>query len=246
MTLMDQFLKAVDAIKATKPKYVKTGDGSNGTCDCVGLIIGALRRIGVGWKDPKGKTAIHGSNYAARNQVSSFKYITDANQLSIGDLVFKAWFPADRKYDLPSRYKVGGAYYNGDMKDYYHIGVVTSTKPLAITHMTTPTVKVDTKLGKWNYAGKHIKLTGEDGTIQQAPVVTPVKQEEEACVATVVSPNGNSVKMRAKPSTLCALWDKIPSGTKLTLLEQGEEWCKVSFRNRKGWYMMTKFLKVGK
>lgn len=80
--------------------------------------------------------------------------INDVNDLQIGDIVFKAYEPGDSGYDLPSRYKNGGTYYDGDLKDYYHVGVVTSVRPLHITHMTTPTVKVDTKLGKWGYYGK--------------------------------------------------------------------------------------------
>lgn len=87
--------------------------------------------------------------------------VKSASALQTGDIVFKAYAPGESGYNLPKRYKPGGAYYNGDLNDYYHVGVVTRTSPLQITHMTTPTVKVDTKIGKWQYYGKltYLKTT---------------------------------------------------------------------------------------
>lgn len=37
-------------------------DGRNGQCDCIGLIIGAVRLAGEEWK------WTHGSNYSARHR----------------------------------------------------------------------------------------------------------------------------------------------------------------------------------
>jgi len=90
------------------------------------------------------------------------KKIGKIGELKTGDIVFKAYDPGDSGYDLPDRYKPGGAYYDGDLNDYYHVGVVTSVSPFQITHMTTPTVKVDTKLGKWGYYGKLTLLKSEE------------------------------------------------------------------------------------
>ena len=38
----DAFLSAVDAIQAEAPTYRSGGKAADGTCDCIGLIIGAL------------------------------------------------------------------------------------------------------------------------------------------------------------------------------------------------------------
>lgn len=57
--------------------------------------------------------------------------------------------------------------------------------------------------------------------------------------------NGKPVKLRAKPSTNCKLYDKVPCGAFVTLVKYGAEWCQVDYGIRKGWYMMTKFLGVG-
>ena len=59
---IQMFLNKVAVIKALNPARREPGDGSNGYCDCIGLIIGAIRRCGLKW------TGIHGSNWAARKE----------------------------------------------------------------------------------------------------------------------------------------------------------------------------------
>ena len=76
----------------------------------------------------------------------------------------------------------------------------------------------------------------------------PVQIED----ATVWSDNGNPVKMREKQSQSCRPYDDIPVGTVVAVDEynactdaKGNQWSKVSYGIRKGWYIMTKFLSVG-
>jgi len=141
MTLKE-FLNAIAEIKALQPRYRLGHTGDDGYCDCIGLIIGAIQRCGGKW------SGIHGSNWAARNEVSDLRKITSNADLSVGDLVFKAIAPGRPGNDLPSRYNS-----HPDKNDYYHIGVVQSVYPLRILHMTTPAVQTDTKLGAWTYHG---------------------------------------------------------------------------------------------
>jgi len=244
--LLETFLKKVDVIKKSRPIYRQPGDGSDGTCDCIGLIIGAIRRSGLKW------TGIHGSNYAVRKASVNFRKITDASQLELGDMVFKGRAPGEAKYDLPSRYKKGGVYYNGDLTDYYHVGVVTKLNPLNITHMTSPTVKVDTTLGKWGYASRAKPLV-DAGAYKDSPSPTPAPGPSPAPAPTptpvgktakVIAQSGKTVKMRQKPTTQCGVYDDVPVGATVTLNEYGTNWCKISYGRRNGWYMMTKFLSV--
>ncbi len=114
------FLEQLETICATKPDYRIGGSGTDGTCDCIGLIIGAVRRAGGSW------TGIHGSNYAARKQMADFGEIKAAD-LFVGEVIYKARKPGDSSYSLPDRYKVGD-----DLLDYYHVGVVTKVHPLEI------------------------------------------------------------------------------------------------------------------
>lgn len=237
---LKSFLKYVDIIKRSKPTYRQPGDGSDGTCDCIGLIIGAIRRMGLKW------TGIHGSNWAARKEIVELKKINSVSDLRVGDVVFKAYEKGASKWDLPKRYQKGGAYYNGDLKDYYHVGVVTSVNPLNITHMTSPTVKVDPSLGKWGYYGILSKLAGD--------VKIPIPQDTTpqnpgpatGATAIVTAPSGRYVKMRQQPSTTCKLYEEIPIGARVTLEAPGEKWARISYGRRKNWYMMAKYLNVEK
>lgn len=64
-------------------------------------------------------------------------------------------------------------------------------------------------------------------------------------ILTVWAENGKPVKLRAKPSTSCKLYDDVPCNSEVELVKYGEEWCKVNYKTRKGWYMMTKFIGRG-
>jgi len=251
--LIKKFLEMVQKIKSLNPAYKQPGDGSNGVCDCIGLIIGAVRRMGLKW------TGIHGSNWAARRESVELKYIESISQLELGDAVYKGVGPDgigpkplnggtfSHKYDLPSRYKHSGAYYNGDLKDYYHVGVVTSVNPLRITHMTSPHMKVDTGLSQnskspWNY---HAKIKPIVNAASKAPTPVPPDPIPYAGIkAIVVSDNGSPVKMRQYPSTSCSTWDKLPVGTEVTIVEPGEKWAKINGGRREGWYMKAEFLDI--
>lgn len=92
-------------------------------------------------------------------------------------------------------------------------------------------------------------LAEDDSFLHPAePVIpeTPVESEPtEGDNMTVQSENGKPVKLRQKPSTYCNVYDEVPVGSIVRLVQFGEDWCKVDFGIRKGWYMMTKFLKEG-
>lgn len=233
MTLLEKFISKILVIKALKPTYRQPGDGSDGTCDCVGLIIGAFRRAGISW------SGIHGSNWFARKEIVSLTPIKNQSDLKVGDAVFKCYEPGQAGYALPARYKKGGKYYNGDVRDYMHIGVVTSVNPFNITHMGVPTVKVDTSIGKyWKYKG-WLKLLGNE-PVEQLPPKTPTAK----CQAKVVAKSGRYVKMRKEPSKKCGLYEEIPIGSIVTIEEPGDQWAKISYGKWKNYYMMAEFLEI--
>ena len=212
------FLAQVAALAAEGPTYRLGGDGSDGTCDCIGLVIGAIRRAGGSW------TGIHGSNYAARYEMRELLPITEAGELCLGDVVYKARTPGQAGYDLPERYAA-----SPDKRDYYHVGVVTSTNPLEITHCTGPGIVRDGSLGKWSYRGRLKKVGyGSD------PVVL-------ATQATVTAPSGGTVKLRSEPSKNSKLYWEIPVGATVTIGDQRDGWTAVTYGGQSGW-MMTDFL----
>lgn len=218
--ILEAFIAQVEAIAQASPVYRLGGDGSDGTCDCIGLVIGAIRRAGGSW------TGTHGSNYAARYEMRELLPVMAAGELCLGDVVYKARTPGQAGYALPERYKN-----DPDQRDYYHVGVVTATSPLEITHCTGPGIVRDTKLGKWVYRGR-LKKVDYDGT----EVVEPMVQ-----TAKVTAASGSAVKMRSKPSASDRLYWEVPVGAEVQVAEVTGSWAKVRYGDRTG-YMMTDFL----
>ena len=220
---LTEFLAGIRAIRELNPTYRLGGSGVDGTCDCIGLIIGAIRRAGGIW------TGTHGTNYAARNEMTGLRRITSASELFVGEAVYKAWMPGDVGYPLSSRYNT-----SEDLLDYYHVGVLMSVTPLEIWHCTTNSgsggIKVDTKLGVWAWAGRLRKIDydGSGGV-------------EMAQKATVTATSGSTVNLRSTPDTSKPYLAKVPLGTVVDVLEVGSEWCTVIALGKRG-YMMRQFL----
>ena len=228
------FIQMALQIAETLPKYKLGCDGSRGFCDCIGLIIGALKRAGKAWG------GIHGSNYAARYRIrGGVKKISSQGDLKVGHLVFKGT-PNGPK--LPNRYKKGKSMYNGDLTDYYHVGIVISVSPLCIMHMTSPTIKKDTSLGKWGYYGE-CTLIDYGSTEKSAETITPVVTTEKT--ATVTAASGKTVNLRVGPSTKRKLVERIPLGETVTILREEGDWDYVQYGRYTG-YMMDMYLMTGK
>ena len=234
MVGLDAFLRGVQEIKAEAPTYRLGGDGSDGTCDCIGLIIGAIRRAGGKWN------GTHGSNYAARFAVGEVMRNVDAESLEIGWIVFKARGPLDAGYHLPDKYRVGGASYTGDVMDYYHVGVVTSIDPLNITHCTkgggVDGVTVDTRQGDWRYAGPCALVTYDTDSPEGGDTSMETRR------ATVISQDGNPVKLRSTPSTDKPYLAKVPVGTEVEVMQDAQGWAQVRLPSGQVGYMMDEFL----
>ena len=220
----DTFLSAVDAIQAEAPTYRSGGKAADGTCDCIGLIIGALNRCGVKWP------GIHGSNWAARNAMAWLLPVSDASDLTVGDIVYKARRPGETGYSLPERYAA-----DPDRCDYYHVGVVRSVEPLRIVHCTSPGgVVTDTKLGKWAYRGG-LSLIGE--AADEGKVVTGM------ATATVTAESGSTVNLRKTPGG--DLVDRVPVGSVVQVVsyQPGAQWAQVAYSGKAGW-MDVAFLRM--
>lgn len=199
-------------------------------CDCIGLIMDGLELAGGKWP---GK---HGTNWAARNAIDDLSYVSGADQLFLGEILFKAREPGESGYDLPNDYAS-----SPDQRDYYHVGVVTNVSPLEITHCTNVDggIKQDASLGAWHYGGrlKYVDYnTGEDAT---EPEPGPLYQ------AVVTAPTGNTVNLRKGPSTNNTILEKVPIGATVDVLERGGTWCKVRHGSIIG-YMMTEYLRESK
>ena len=225
----EKFVEGVNSIYVEQPAYKLGHDGSDGECDCIGMPRGALEREGV-----TDVTNMRGTNQAARHTILNLQQIKKADQLRVGDVVLKVRDKDDKDMPLPDRYRKGGADYDAKIGEinFTHIGTVTRVNPLEITHMTSPTAKKDTRLAGWTWFG-------------QLPWVGEGEEEDPAETewAIVWAENGGTVKMRAKPSTLCRLYWDVPVGSQVILLEPGGTWSRIIWAGREG-YMMTKFLRA--
>lgn len=236
-TTREKFVDKCMVIVNAKPVY-KLGCSSTKECDCIGMVKYGLHKNGV-------EFTTSGTNWTIRNQVYNVRDIHSVDDLKFGDVVFKMKTPSESGYNLPSKYRPGGSAFNNDLNDYCHIGVVKSVSPLRIIHMTSPTAKTDTKIGKWKKAAcldKRYISDSEDPVPELDPTPTPEPTKD---IATVYAESGRYVKMRKEPSTQCRLYEEVPIGATVTIVEFGYEWCKINYGSRRGWYMMTKFLIVG-
>lgn len=237
-----KFLAKVREIFNSNPTRREPGDGSDGYCDCIGLIIGSIRRMGLTWN------GIHGCNWAARKEFVKLDKINSVSDLEVGDVVLKGRPKGHSKWDLPSRYRNGGKYFNGDLTDYYHAGVVDSVNPLQIRHMSTK-MTIDTKLNHnknsvWNYHGKLKILVKAAGGSIPAPTPAPAPDTPTTgSRAVVVADSGGTVNLRRTPSLKGALITRVPLGTYVDIIAPGETWAKIKYSGVTG-YMMAKFLDI--
>lgn len=233
---LDTFLSKVQVIKNLRPTYRQPGDGSDGTCDCIGLVIGAIRRSGGKWP------GIHGTNYAIRNEVEDISEVTSVSVLHVGDVVFKYY---DSTAGLPSRYKPGGSYYNGDLRDYYHVGVVTSVNPLNITHMST-TIKVDTRLGQWKIRG-WLKRVSKPNSSKEDKPLGGIEVMTSLYGMKVSTPNKGTLNMRSSTNPNSKLICTIPNGTVLPIYDDSAStgMYKTSYNNQIGYVNKDFLVKVG-
>ena len=220
------FLEKVQQIAGEEPVYREGGTGKDGTCDCIGLVMGAMYRLG------RREYPMHSSNYFARFQTDGLSAIAGEESLLPGMIVYKARSGQDR---LHERYLPGGRYHTGDLLDYYHAGVVESVQPLVIVHCTTGGgangILRDSALGTWSHAGF---VSGVDS----APA-----QEAGGEPAIVAAPGGQTVNLRSRPSAKGPIIARVPVGSAVSVLESAQGWAKIQFAGNTG-YMMTQFLNM--
>ena len=233
----EKYIDGVNSIYEEKPSYEKGHDGSDGKCDCIGMCRGGLKRGGA--TDIKNMS---GTNQAARETILNLQEIEDESQLIKGDVVLKTRDKDDPDMPLQDKYRKGNKGYDPYIGEtnFTHIGTVTKTNPLEITHMTSPTAKKDTKMKGWTWLGE-LPWVEYEAEPEPPPEPEPVP---EPLTATVWAESGKTVKMRAKPSTGCSMYWDVPIGETVDMIQRGDEWSRIRWKGISG-YMMTKFLRIG-
>ena len=196
------------------------GAAQRGCVDCSGAFVYAYNLHGL--------SIAHGSNAIARNYVERLEPIADAIP---GMAAFKYYPPGHPKWNLPAKYRKGGSEYNGDLNDYYHVGLVDGTDKNVLNAKSTQAGFSRDPLSKWSCVGrlKAVNYSGESkGGVPMQMVVS--------------CPAGETVRLRNAPKMGAAVVAKIPAGTIVSAEDVGnEDWYLVRYDGKSG-YMMAEFL----
>lgn len=225
-----EFARAVEELALTITGYQTGKKGQNGLCDCIGLVMGAMTRLG------RGSYPMHSTNYFARYQMDGLRVLSPAERLGFGQLVYKA--NSDQS-GLNDRYKAGGRYYTGDTLNYYHVGVVTAVSPLEITHCTSSGnisgIKRDSNTKGWTHVGE---LRGVDYALAHNREEDAVAMADKMVVYAL---SGGTVRMRERPSLDAPTKIKVPVGETVIVNESADGWAQIEYNGETG-YMMTRYL----
>lgn len=192
--------------------------------DCSGAFVRAYKQYGL--------SIYHGSNRIARSYVVSLLPVSQAKP---GMAAFKAREPGEQLYDLPSQYKPGGSHYNGDLNDYYHIGLVDSDPRYVLNAQSTQRGFQRSKMQDgWDAVGclKAVDYTENGGNDEMGYLYE----------ATVDSANDKPVNLRKSPSTSASVIGAVKDGASVKVLAEVDgDWAEIDTGSKTG-YMMRGFL----
>ena len=227
----------------------KWGAAQRGCVDCSGAFCYVWKQFN--------KSIAHGSNKIARSYIKEMLPVSAAKP---GMAAFKKRVPGDEYYDLPDKYKPGGAEYNGDISDYYHIGLVDDDPNYVLNAQNEKNGFQRSPISqKWCGVGylKDVDYSGSDS--KPEPVTpdepdVPVTPEPidggdaEVKTATVIQPEGAGgtyVHFRKTASVSAAVVDDVPFGEAVEVLDSSTNsaWWKIRYKKKTGW-MMRKFLEL--
>lgn len=193
-----------------------------GSVGCAGAFVWAYEQHGL--------KIYNGSNRIARVYVKQLIPIREAT-LKPGMAAFKMRKPGEKDYDLPDTYKKGGAHYNGDLNDYYHIGLLDTDVNYVLNAQSKKTGFVRSKLMKdtWEFVGELNDVGYHEGS---GGKLTEMK---------VVAEKGNTVNLRKSASTTSTIITAIPIGSIVQAAPESNGWRYVTYQTYEG-YMMSKFL----
>lgn len=203
------------------------GAAEEGCVDCSGAFDYAFRTL-------KGIDYPHGSNSIARKYIVG--KLLPVSQAQPGMAAFKARVPGEQYYDLPDKYLPGGSSYDGDLNDYYHIGLVDDD----IRYVLNAKGKdygfcrdqLTTKNG-WDYVA-YLKGVdyGNSAEKEKGEIIM-----QDAIVVLPSGAKGDTVNMRKAASTSSTVIVKVPVGSEVSVEEDQGQWCKIVYEGRTGWMM---------
>lgn len=197
-----------------------------GKVSCAGAFVWAYRQYGI--------SLYNGSNRLAREQVVRLIPIEQANIVP-GMAAFKAHPPGESGYSLPSGYLPGGAHYNGDLNDYYHIGLVDEDTARVLNAQGSATGFVSSPISKgWTHVA-YLKQVDYGKTIGG--------EVETMASATIYAENGKAVNLRTLPTTSATRIKQLKVGTPVEVIGYVDnDWAQVSAGGSTG-YVMRQYIR---
>lgn len=214
------------------------------TMDCQAFVEQCLRDCGLNMN-------LAGSNAWYREVMSHGAVMTPEECVrQLGCVPAGAFlFILEHDGKEPEKYKPDG------LGNASHIGICTIPRGEGAIHSSASKGCVceskfagkTIKNGGWNMVGLYDKVAYDyGGKPEPEPAPTPEPEpspapEPQTMTAEVWAANGSPVNLRKRPSKLGALVERIKVGEQVEVMEYGDTWCKVRWRNKTG-YMMTEFL----
>ena len=185
----NELMKVFETMLSEHWKYT-AGAAEKGNVDCSGAFVYAYKQFG--------KSIYHGSNRIARVEVVELLPISEAKP---GMAAFKTRNPGDSRYNLPSSYQKGAKYYNGDLRDFYHIGLV-SERGTVLNAQSSATGFVESKIDSWTCVAYLKQVDYGDDAANDSTVDSAVDDNtaKESIPAVVTAETGKTVNLRATGS----------------------------------------------
>lgn len=193
-------------------------DGAEkGRVGCAGAFVYAYRKHGL--------SLYNGSNRIQRTACGELLPISEARP---GMAAFKRRVMGDKGYSLPDAYQPGGSHYNGDLSDYYHIGLVDDDPDYVLNAQGTATGFVRSKITENWYGVAYLNAVdyGE------------AKEEPEMKYAKVI---GGALRMRKGPGTSYDVIRAVKDGEQVEVLTDAGGWAYIRAGHESG-YVMSQYL----
>lgn len=206
------------------------GEAREGCVDCSGAFDYAFEKL-------HGLNYPHGSNSIARKfTVGGLLPVSEAKP---GMAAFKAYAPGENGYDLPDKFFPGGSSYNGDMNDYYHIGLVDEDPKWVLNAKGTKYGFCrDAITGKngWDFVAY---LKGVDYNNSAEEKGETVMQEAHVVLPSGAS--GSTVNLRKTDEKSSTVIAKVPVGSEVQVTMDLGLWCQIVWDGKTG-YMMSNYI----
>lgn len=229
MVQVDSLIRLFQKMYKEHWSYV-WGSAKEGCVDCSGAFDYAFSKL-------HGLNYPHGSNSIARKFIVG--KLLPVAEAKPGMVAFKMHKPGEDGYDLREKFLPGGSSYNGDLNDYYHIGLVDEDPNWVLNAKGTKYGFCrDALTGKngWDFAAylkgvdyNHSAEEKGDMIMQEAYVVLPS------------GASGSTVNMRKIDDKSGSVIAKVPVGSKIEIESDLGQWCKIRYNGKTG-YMMSNYL----